>query len=403
MTSSSVDLVARTGSDALTSLASIPSPTTAVWHIGWLPIRAYALCIIVGILVACYLTDRRIRARGGPENAILDIAVWSVPFGIVGARIYHVLTSSELYFGANGHLINALKIWQGGLGIWGAVIGGALGALIACRQLGIPLGFVADALAVGLPVAQAIGRLGNWFNNELYGRATTLPWGLQVHQMDPTNQGNALIGPDGQAETLPGLFHPTFLYEGVWDLGVALLVFLADRKYKFGKGRAFALYVMAYTVGRAWVEYLRIDEANHFLGLRLNDWTSLIVFLCAAVYFVITRGAPTSRLVPAGGGGLRIAQSATDEGEPTVDEGELAADAADADIDAADADVDADAAKPDPVAVKPDGAAKPEPAVESEPAVEGAAGDGATAIADDATVTDATADDATADDVAAGA
>jgi prolipoprotein diacylglyceryl transferase len=323
-------------------LASIPSPTTAVWHIGWLPIRAYALCIIAGILVACYITDRRMRARGGPENAILDIAVWAVPCGIVGARIYHILTSPELYFGKDGHPINMLKIWEGGLGIWGAVIGGALGAWIACRQLRIPLGFVADALAVGLPVAQAVGRLGNWFNNELYGRMTTLPWGLQVHQMDPNDQGRAAIGPDGKPELLTGLYHPTFLYELIWDLGAALLVYLLDRKHKFGKGRAFALYVMVYTVGRAWIEYLRIDEANHVLGLRLNDWTCLIVFVGALIYFVINRGAPASRLVPDGMGGLRIAQSATDEGEPNPT-GEVASKSAGDDADGA-----ADSGDPDP-------------------------------------------------------
>ena len=155
----------------MTILASIPSPTTAVWHLGWLPIRAYALCIIVGILAACYITERRMRRRGAPENVILDIAVWAVPFGIIGARIYHVITSPELYFGKGQDWVKIFYIWEGGLGIWGAIIGGAVGAWLACRSLRIPLTFVADALAPGLAVAQGIGRLGNWFNNELYGRA----------------------------------------------------------------------------------------------------------------------------------------------------------------------------------------------------------------------------------------
>jgi prolipoprotein diacylglyceryl transferase len=298
----------------VTILASIPSPTTAVWHLGWLPIRAYALCIIVGILVACYTTERRMRRRGAPANVILDIAVWAVPFGIIGARVYHVITSPELYFDKGQDWVKMFYIWEGGLGIWGAVIGGAIGAWLACRSLRIPLTFVADALAPGLPLAQGIGRLGNWFNNELYGRRTTLPWGLQVHQMSDQDQGKAVIGPDGQAVTLPGLYHPTFLYELIWDLGTALLVFLADRKFKFGKGRAFALYVMAYTAGRFWIEYLRIDEANHFLGLRLNDWTALILFLAALIYFVMVKG-PFSRIVPTADGGYRIAVNDEDQGD----------------------------------------------------------------------------------------
>ncbi len=305
----------------MTILASIPSPTTAVWHLGWLPIRAYAVCIIIGILAASYITERRMRSRGAPENIILDIAVWAVPFGIVGARIYHVITSNELYFGPGRDWVKMFYIWEGGLGIWGAVIGGAIGAWLACRSLKIPLSFVADALAPGLPLAQGIGRLGNWFNNELYGRATTLPWGLKVHQMSESDPGHAVIGPDGNAITLPGMYHPTFLYELIWDVGTALLVYLADRKYRFGKGRAFALYVMVYTVGRFWVEYLRIDEANHILGLRLNDWTSIIVFLGALIYFVKVKG-PFSRLVPAAGGGFRIAADDADEGDLETEDAE---------------------------------------------------------------------------------
>jgi prolipoprotein diacylglyceryl transferase len=265
-----------------------------VWHLGILPIRGYAVCIVIGILVACYITERRMRARGAPRYAVLDIAVWAVPAGIIGARIYHVITSPQLYFGAGGNPVAVFYIWNGGLGIWGAVAGGAVGAWIACRRLGIPLSFVADALAPGLPVAQAIGRFGNWFNNELYGSRTSLPWGLRVHA--EMVDGKA-VPVDGQL-FLPGLYHPTFLYEAIWDLGTALLVYLLDRKYKFGRGRAFALYVMAYTAGRAWIEYLRIDTANHFLGLRINDWVAIIVFLAALVYFVRVKG-PQLILTPA--------------------------------------------------------------------------------------------------------
>jgi prolipoprotein diacylglyceryl transferase len=283
-------------------LASIPSPSVAVWKVGPIPIRAYALCIILGIIAAAVITDYRMRARGCPRWAVLDIAVYAVPFGIIGGRIYHVITSPEAYFGEGGEPIKALYIWEGGLGIWGAVALGALGAWLACKQMGLPLTLVADSMAVGLPVGQAIGRLGNWFNNELYGGPTTAPWGLQVHQMDPYNQGHAKIGPDGQPVLLEGLYQPTFLYELVWDLLIAVFVYLADRRFKFGRGRAFALYVMAYTVGRGVIETIRTDEANHIFGVRLNVWTSVIVFLGALVYFVMRKG-PREYVIPAADGG----------------------------------------------------------------------------------------------------
>ena len=159
-------------------LATIPSPTQGVWNLGPLPIRAYALCIVAGIVAAIQLTERRWLARGGAPGDVLDIAVWAVPFGIVGGRIYHVITSPQAYFGAHGHPLRAFAIWEGGLGIWGAIALGGVGAWIACRRRGIPLPAFADALAPGLLVAQAIGRLGNWFNNELYGGPTHLPWAL---------------------------------------------------------------------------------------------------------------------------------------------------------------------------------------------------------------------------------
>jgi prolipoprotein diacylglyceryl transferase len=282
-------------------LAFLPSPTRNVWYLGPVPIRAYALCIIAGIVAAVYLTERRLRARGGPPGIVTDIAVWAVPFGIIGARIYHVITSPGDYFGPGGDFVKAFEIWNGGLGIWGAVAGGALGAWLACRQHGLPLAVFADALAPGLAVAQAIGRLGNWFNNELYGRATDAAWGLQVHRMDPA-EGRAV-------EQLPGAYHPTFLYEALWCLGVAALVWWADRRFRLGRGRAFALYAMAYVVGRFWIEALRIDEATRFFagdvdflgpwfhdGIRLNDLTSVLVFVGALLYLVLRRG-PRERLV----------------------------------------------------------------------------------------------------------
>ncbi|MGX1615788.1 prolipoprotein diacylglyceryl transferase [Micromonospora chalcea] len=283
----------------MTPLAAMPSPSTAVWQLGPVPIRAYALCIILGIVVACVVTEYRLRRRGVAPGAVLDIAVWAVPAGIIGARIYHVITSPEKYFGAGGEPLKALYIWEGGLGIWGAVAGGAVGAWLAARQLGIPFTVIADALAPGLPLAQAVGRLGNWFNNELYGGRTTLPWGLEVHVMDPDNPGHALRDDAGNPVLQPGLYHPAFLYEALWNVGVAALVLYLDRKLRLGRGRAFALYVMGYTVGRFWIELMRTDEANLILGVRLNVWTAVLVFLGALAYFVRVRG-PREYLVPVG-------------------------------------------------------------------------------------------------------
>jgi prolipoprotein diacylglyceryl transferase len=285
---------------SLAPQAALPSPATAVWQVGPVPIRAYALCIVLGIVVASVVTELRLRRRGVAPWAVLDIAVWAVPFGIVGARIYHVISSPGAYFGEGGEPIKAFYIWEGGLGIWGAVAGGAVGAWLAARQLGIPLTVVADALAPGLPLAQAVGRVGNWFNNELFGGPTDLPWGLEIHRMDGTNPGHALRDDSGNPVLEPGLFHPTFLYEAIWNIGVAGLVLLLDRRLKLGRGRAFALYVMAYTAGRFWIEMMRTDEATVILGARLNVWTSVLVFLGALIYFVGVRG-PQEYLVPIDG------------------------------------------------------------------------------------------------------
>ncbi|MDQ6938304.1 MAG: prolipoprotein diacylglyceryl transferase [Actinomycetota bacterium] len=269
-------------------LATIPSPTQGVWNLGPLPIRAYALCIVVGIIAAIQLTERRWVARGGAPGDVLDIAVWAVPFGIVGGRIYHVISSPQAYFGAHGHPLRAFAIWEGGLGIWGAIALGGVGAWIACRRRGIPLPAFADALAPGLLVAQAIGRLGNWFNNELYGGPTHLPWALKIYAWDG---GKAVVGADGHPVVL-GTFHPTFLYELLWNLAAAAVVIWADRRFRLGHGRAFALYVATYCLGRLWVELLRTDPANHFFGVRLNVFTAVIVGLAGVGYFVHQRGRP---------------------------------------------------------------------------------------------------------------
>jgi prolipoprotein diacylglyceryl transferase len=263
--------------------AYLPSPSSGVVHLGPLPLRAYAACILLGVLVAVYVGDRRWVARGGTHGTVADVAATAVPAGLVGARIYHVITSPDLYLKSP---IDALYIWHGGLGIWGGVAGGALGAWFVLRRRGIEFLSFGDALAPALPIAQAIGRFGNYFNQELYGSATTLPWGLKI---------DAEHGPNGVA----GIFHPTFLYESLWDLGVAGLVIWADRRWQLGKGRAFALYVAAYCVGRGWIEALRVDTANHLFGVRLNDYVSGVVFLAAVAYLYVRRGSgPDERHVP---------------------------------------------------------------------------------------------------------
>jgi len=270
-------------------LATIPSPDQGVWHLGPLPIRAYALCIIAGIIVAIWWGERRWVARGGIKGEVTDIAVWAVPFGLVGGRLYHVITDNQKYFGPGKNPLAALEIWNGGLGIWGAIALGAVGAWVGCRRKGIPLPALADALAPGIVTAQAIGRLGNYFNQELYGGDTTLPWGLEIYRR---------VTPDGREDALAGVaidhtpiqvVHPTFLYELLWNLGVALLVVWADRKFRLGHGRAFALYVAGYTAGRFWIELMRSDEATLILGTRVNVFVSALVFLGAVAYFVVAR------------------------------------------------------------------------------------------------------------------
>ncbi|ETK36501.1 prolipoprotein diacylglyceryl transferase [Microbispora sp. ATCC PTA-5024] len=260
-------------------LASIPSPSQGVWNLGPIPIRAYALCIVLGVIVAVWIGERRWRARGGAPGTVTDLAVWAVPFGLVGGRLYHVITDWQLYFGADApkRPVDALFIWEGGLGIWGAIALGALGVYIGCRRRGISFTAVADTLAPGIAVAQAIGRWGNYFNQELFGGPTDLPWGLRI---DP-----------GRPGTVPGVetYHPTFLYESLWDLALAGVLVLAGRRFGLRYGRLFALYVAGYTLGRFWVEGLRVDPAHHVLGLRLNQWTSIVIFLLALAYFWVTR------------------------------------------------------------------------------------------------------------------
>ncbi|MFD1826638.1 prolipoprotein diacylglyceryl transferase [Mumia zhuanghuii] len=256
-------------------LASIPSPSQSVWELGPFPLRAYALCIIAGVVAAIWVSEKRFQARGGKPGAVADVAVWAIPFGLVGARLYHVVTNPELYFAEGREPIKALYIWEGGLGIWGAVALGALGAYIGCRRHGIKFAPFADALAPGVLLGQAIGRWGNWFNQELFGSPTDSPWGLEI------DASHRPVGYE-QFET----FHPTFLYESLWSLAGFFVLIWADRRFKLGGGRVVALYVAIYTAGRFWIEGMRIDTAHEFLGLRLNQWTSLVLFVAAVALFV---------------------------------------------------------------------------------------------------------------------
>ena len=256
----------------------IPSPAEGVWYLGPLPLRGYALCIIAGIIAAIWIGERRWVNRGGIRGEVTDLALWAVPFGVVGGRLYHVITDHHLYFGDGRSPIDALYVWRGGLGIWGAIALGGVGVWIGARRKGIRVPAVLDAMAPGVLIAQALGRWGNWFNQELFGKPSTRPWALKI---DLPNR------PPGYEQY--ATFQPTFLYESIWDVAAFGFVLWADRRWKLGHGRVLALYVMAYTAGRGWIEMLRIDdvEYQHVLGLRLNVWTSIVLFILATAYFVL--------------------------------------------------------------------------------------------------------------------
>ncbi|WP_331753186.1 prolipoprotein diacylglyceryl transferase (plasmid) [Streptomyces sp. NBC_00637] len=298
------------------TLAFLPSPPSPYLTLGPLMIHWYAVMVVLGVLAGVVIGQRRWSARGGAAGAVLDVTMVAVPFGILGGRLYHVITSWQLYFGPGKNPVEALYVWQGGLGVWGAIAGGTLGAWIAARRRGIDFAAFADALAPAVLVGQAIGRIGCWFNQELYGRPTTLPWGLKI---DPMYRPAAT--PDAAT------YHPTFAYEALWDLGAAGLVIWAQRRFRLDRGRVFALYVAAYTAGRGWIETLRVDPANHILGLRLNVWTSMLLFLAAVVFLVLrSRPAPVAVTQEEPGlpktttpvSGSPLAASAAPETDPTA-------------------------------------------------------------------------------------
>jgi len=258
--------------------AFLPSPARAVWHLGPLPVRAYAICIIAGVLVALWVAARRYRKVGGRDGVILEVATLAVPAGLVGARAYSILTDAQPYTGPGHDWSAVLRIWDGRIGIPGAVAAGALAAWLACRRAGVALGPVAGAAAPGLAFGQAIGRWGNWFGQALYGRPSTLPWAVEIA---PENR---VRGYENFAT-----FQPAFLYESAWDALVGLLVIYAVRRFLLTGDRAFALYAGAYAIGGFWVQSVRIDPSHYLLGLRVNQWVLAAVCTAAVGYLYLTR------------------------------------------------------------------------------------------------------------------
>lgn len=270
---------------------SIPSPPLAwaSFQLGPLTIHTYALCILAGIIAAVLITSSRLHRRGAPRGVVIDILIWAVPLGLVGARLYHVFTHNGDYFYPGANLWNVFAIWDGGNALYGSLLGGAVGALIGCRRAGIRFWSFADALAPGLLVAQSLGRFGNYFNHELFGLPTTLPWGLQIESTNPK------FPPGLPAGTL---FHPLFLYEIIWNLvGVAIILIL-ERRLSLRWGRAFAIYLIWYGIGRSWLEAIRVDPTSDgFLGIPANDWASFTAIAAGIVLFVVqTRRHPSTEL-----------------------------------------------------------------------------------------------------------
>ena len=256
---------------------SIPSPSFDGWQLGPLFVHVYALCVLAGIVTAWVLGRRRWVARGGTADGFESVVLWAIPAGIVGARVYHVLTHLGDYTGPDADSVFA--IWEGGIAIYGAIGGGALAAWVLARRRGLSFAALADAVAPGIAVAQAIGRFGNWFNQELYGRPTTLPWGLEI---DPEHRARGYE----DVET----FHPTFLYEAGWNVLVAAVLIWADRRFTLGRGKVFALYLSLYGLGRIGTESLRLDYSYDTFGpLRFNAVVAGLICLAGLALFLWLR------------------------------------------------------------------------------------------------------------------
>jgi prolipoprotein diacylglyceryl transferase len=261
-------------------VGSIPSPSGNSIRIGPLELRAYGLMIAVGVVVAVSLAQRRWVSRGGSSEDVAVISMWAVPAGLVGARLYHVVTDLSRFEGRWWHIP---AVWEGGLGIPGGIAAGVLAGVVVARRRGLPVPDLLDVVAPALPVAQAIGRLGNWFNQELYGRPTDLPWALRI---DPSHR------PDDRLDV--ATYHPTFLYEALWNLALAAVLVWVERRWNPRPGQLFCGYVAGYAAGRFWVESLRIDPATRLLDIRVNLWVSAVVFVAAVVVIVIRHRPFTS-------------------------------------------------------------------------------------------------------------
>jgi len=253
-------------------LASIPSPSDGTIDLGPIPLHVYGILLAVGVVVASWMTERRWVRWGRDRHDWQDVVVWIVIGGVVGARLYHVATDSEKF---RGDWLRVFEIWKGGLSIWGVVAGGLIAVVVVCRVKHLPTFLLTDAIAPGLLAAQAIGRWGNWFNQELFGEPTKLPWGLEI---------DVLNRPAGFARFTT--FHPTFLYESLYCLALLGLLLWVERRWRLRTGQLTALYLATYCFGRFWLENLRIDDAKLVGPLRVNAWVSLLVMLVGIGWFL---------------------------------------------------------------------------------------------------------------------